>query len=145
MRHYGMVLLIAILSLLGVHPAVSHHNRASYFDMDTMIEHKNVTAVSFSVVNPHSQLVFLVSDDQGNEVEWTAGALGASHFQRAGVTPDLISPGDKLSVTGSPSRTKPNVMWLYTVVLPNGDIADLFDAIRSGGDVIRPGGTDGSP
>lgn len=141
MKYDGSVLLIAVLSLLGAQPAISHHNRASYFDMDTTIELKNVTAVSFSVVNPHSQLVFVATDDQGNEVEWTAGALGASHMQRAGITPDLIHAGDKLSVTGSPSRAKPNVMWLYTVVLPNGNIADLFDAIRSGGEVIRPSGT----
>lgn len=136
MRHFGIVLLIVVLSVLWVRPVVSHHSREAYFDMDAMIEHQDVTAVKFSVVNPHSQLVFLVTDDQGNEVEWTAGALGASHFQRAGISPSLINPGDKISVTGSPSRTKPNVMWLYTVVLPNGDVADLFDAIRSGDDPI---------
>jgi len=56
------------------------------------------------------------------------------------VTPNLIRPGDTLTVTGAPSRTDGNVIWLYTVVLPNGDVADLFDAIRSGTDVIRPAG-----
>jgi len=139
MRHFGIVLLIVLIGFIGARPAVSHHNSASYFDMDTVIEHKDVTAVTFSVVNPHSQLVFVVTDDQGNEVEWTAGALSASHLRRAGVPADLIRPGDRLTVTGSPGRGESNVMWLYTVVLPNGDVADLFDAIRSGDDPITSG------
>jgi hypothetical protein len=144
MRQFGITLLITILSLLGARPAVSHHSREAYFDMDTLIEFSNVTAVTFKVVNPHSQLVFLVTDDQGNQVEWTAGAMSASHLRRAGVSTDLIRPGDQLTVTGSPSRSDSNVMWLYTVVLPNGDVADLFEAITSGTDVVRPGGADGS-
>ena len=86
MRQFGIVLLIAILSLLGARPAVSHHSREAYFDMDTLIEFSNVTAVTFKVVNPHSQLVFLVTDDQGNQVEWTAGVMSASHLRRAGVS-----------------------------------------------------------
>lgn len=61
-------------------------------------------------------------------------------LRRAGVTPSLIRPGDTLTVTGATSRTDSNVMWLYTVVLPNGDVADLFEAITSGTDVIRPAG-----
>lgn len=51
---------------------------------------------------------------------------------------ELIRPGDILTVTGSLSLDKPNVMWLYTVILPNGDVADLFDAIVTGTEVITP-------
>jgi hypothetical protein len=141
MRHSGIFLLIVALSLLGTRTALSHHNRESYFDMDTVITLENVTAVTFKVVNPHSQLIFLSIDDRGNEVQWSAGALSASHLRRAGIPADLIRPGDKLTVTGSPSRGESNGMWLYTVVLPNGDIADLFDAIRSGTDPITSGGS----
>jgi hypothetical protein len=144
MKHIGIGLLTVTVIFLGATPAVSHHNRASYFDMDAIIEHKNVTAVAFNVVNPHSQLVFMVTDDQGNEEEWTAGILGASHLRRAGITPDLISPGDNLSIVGSPSRGEKNTMWLYTVVLANGDVADLFNAIRSGVGIITPAGSAGT-
>ena len=140
MRHPGIVVLTVTLCLMGTRAAVSHHSRDAYFDMDRVIEIGNVTAVAFRVVNPHSQLVFLATDDQGNEVEWTAGILSANHLRRAGITSDLISPGDKLTVTGSPSLRESNVMWLYTVVLPNGDIADLFGAIRTRVGVITPAG-----
>jgi hypothetical protein len=144
-KFIGIVVLIVVASMLGVHPALSHHSREAYFDMDAVIELEDVTAVSFKIVNPHSQLVFMAKDEQGNEVEWTAGILGASHLRRAGISPDLIIPGDNLTVTGSPGRDKPNVMWLYTVVLANGDTADLFGAIRAGVGIITPAGSAGNP
>jgi len=142
MRHLSIVLLAACLNLLGAVTATAHHNRESYFDMDATIELKDVTAVSFKVVNPHSQLVFLVTDEQGKQAEWKAGILSANHLRRAGVPFDLIHPGDKLTVTGSPSRGDENVMWLYTVVLPNGDVADLFNAIRSGANPVTSAAAD---
>ena len=145
MRHPGIFLLVFILSQLSARVALAHHSREAYFDMDTVMTIENVTAVEFKVVNPHSQLVFSVTDDQGNEAEWSAGALSASHLRRAGVPADLIKPGDTLTVTGSPSRGESNGMWLYTIILPNGDKADLFDAIRAGTDPITPAGAAGNP
>ena len=144
MKHTGIFLLIVILSLLGARSALSHHSREAYFDMDIVMTVENVTAVSYRAANPHSQLVFSVADEQGNEEEWSAGALSASHLRRAGVPADLIKPGDKLTVTGSPSRGESNGMWLYTVILPNGDKADLFDAIRAGTDPITLAGGAGN-
>ena len=138
MKHIATTLLVVIVSLLGVHPVLSHHSRDAYFDMEARVEFIDVTAVSFRVVNPHSQLVFMAKDEQGNEVEWTAGILGASHLRRAGIRESLISPGDKLTVRGSPSRGDKKAMWLYTVVLANGDVADLFGAIRTGVGIITP-------
>ena len=138
MKRIGIFLRFLMLSSLTLNVAFAHHNRESYFDMDTIITFEEVIAVSFKVVNPHSELRFLVTDDQGNEKEWSAGALSASHLRRAGLPANLIRPGDKLTVTGSPSRTTSNGMWLYTVILPNGDTADLFSAIYAGTDPITP-------
>ncbi len=72
-KFIGIVVLIVVASMLGVHPALSHHSREAYFDMDAVVELEDVTAVSFKIVNPHSQLVFMAKDEQGNEVEWAAG------------------------------------------------------------------------
>ncbi len=145
MKRMSIFLSALVLSSLTLSVALAHHNRESYFDMDTVITFAEVTAVSFRVVNPHSELRFLVTDDQGNEQEWSAGALSASHLRRAGLPANLIRPGDKLTVTGSPSRATLNGMWLYTVILPNGDTADLFSAIYAGTDPITPAGNTGSP
>ena len=136
MRHNSISLLLLLLSLLVARAAFSHHSREAYFYMDTVITLEDVTAVSFRVVNPHSQLLFRTTDADGNETEWNGGILSASHLRRAGVRPDLIKPGDKLAVTGSPARGESNGLWIYTIELPNGDVADLFDAIRAGTDPV---------
>jgi hypothetical protein len=126
------------LGLLSAHAALAHHSREAYFHMDTILTLEDVTAVEFRVVNPHSQLVFTMADENGNEVEWEGGILSASHLRRAGVRPDIIQPGDKLTLTASPAKGDRHGVWIYKIVLPNGDTADLFDAIRAGTDPIIP-------
>jgi hypothetical protein len=145
MRNTTGLLLLFALASMATRTALSHHSREAYFEMDIVMTLEDVTAISYRAANPHSQLVFSVTDEQGNEVEWSAGALSASHLRRAGLPADLIKPGDKLTVTGSPSRGESNGMWLYYVILPNGDKADLFDAIRAGTDPITPAGAAGNP
>lgn len=139
MKNITTILLVAIVSLLGVHPVASHHSRDAYFDMDARLEFIDAIAVSFKLVNPHSQLVFMAKDEQGNDVEWTAAVHAASNLRRAGIRESLIRPGDKLTVRGSPSRGDRKVMWLYTIVLANSDVADFsFSAITSGEGLITP-------
>jgi hypothetical protein len=138
MKRMSLTWLIFFSGLFAGGAALSHHSREAYFHMDTILTLEDVTAVEFRVVNPHSQLIFTMVDEDGNEVEWSGGILSASHLRRAGVRPDLISPGDKLTLTASPARGDSNGVWIYKIVLPNGDTADLFDAIRAGTDPIIP-------
>ncbi len=146
MRHFSIVLVTTVLGLLGTHSAVSHHARGLYYDSDNVVEYEGVTAVAFNIVNPHSQLVFLMEDAEGNEVQWIADAHSASHLRRAGVPLNLISAGDKLTVRGNPSRSGSNAIWLLQMVLPNGDVANFSDAIRGGRTrAITPAGGDGNP
>lgn len=138
MRRKGIQISIIVLSLFSASMALPHHSREAYFHMDTVLTFEDVTAVEFKVVNPHSQLIFTMADEDGNDVEWSGGILSASHLRRAGVRPDLIKPGDKLTLTVSPARGDSTGVWIYSIVLPNGDTADLFDAIRAGTNPIIP-------
>ena len=138
MKRLSLLWLVFSSGLFVAGTALSHHSREAYFHMDTILTLEDVTAVEFRVVNPHSQLIFTMADDEGNEAERSGGILSASHLRRAGVRPDLIAPGDKLTLTVSPARGDSNGFWIYTIGLPNGDTADLFDAIRAGTDVIIP-------
>ena len=61
---------IILIALIGF-PATAHHS-STYFDMEAEVVHENVTVVDFQVANPHGLLVYLVTDDEGNEVEWNA-------------------------------------------------------------------------
>ena len=132
MRRLVVVLSLVGQSLLVGLPAFAHHSTPTYFDPDISIEYKNVTAISFDVINPHTRLVFLATDDEGNEVEWTGATQSANVLRRMGIGADWISPGDKLTVTGSPHRRGANVVLVTKVVLPSGDYAVLSLGLAGG-------------
>jgi hypothetical protein len=131
---------IFLLSLIGTAllaglPAFSHHSTFAYYDPEISVEYDDVTVVSFEVMNPHTRLVFLATDEDGNEVEWTASTQSANVLRRMGIGASSISPGDKLTVTASPHREGLNLVLMTRVAWPNGDYAVL--SIGPGSGVFR--------
>ena len=111
--------------LLGL-SAAAHHNGRTYFDYDASVEHKNVTVVSYAIVNPHGRLAYVFIDEAGNEVEWSAELPSANNVRRRGLGGELFKPGDKLAVvSGSPARSGSNFMRLDRAEFVNGDVAEI--------------------
>jgi hypothetical protein len=135
MKPQILVLTLVGASLFGALPVLAHHNTSVYFDPAVSIEYKDVTAVSFEVINPHTRLVFLATDEQGNEVEWTASTQSANVLRRMGIGADAISPGDKLTVTASPHRNGLKLVLMTKVAWSNGDYAVL--SIGASGGLFR--------
>ncbi len=107
-------------------PATAHHSGSTYFDTDAVIEHTDVTVISYDIVNPHGRLVFVFTNDAGDEVEWRGELASANNLRRRGLGGEIFSAGDKLSsVTGAPSRNGANFMRLSRAVFANGDVAQL--------------------
>ena len=116
------VLLAAAASL----PATAHHSTI-YFDLEAEVVHENVTVVDFHVANPHGILVYLVADEEGNEVEWQAELPSANFTLRGGIDESFLSPGDRVPVVigwpGLPDRTREHFTRLKSMELANGDVA----------------------
>ncbi len=121
--------------LLAASPVLAHHSTVTYYDPAVSIEYKDVTVVSFEVMNPHTRLVFIAADEHGNEVEWTASTQSANVLRRMGIGADVISPGDKLTVTASPHREGLNLVLMTKVAWSNGDYAVL--SIGASGGLFR--------
>ncbi|OUU80106.1 MAG: hypothetical protein CBC38_01550 [Gammaproteobacteria bacterium TMED78] len=119
------LLLLCSLLFFSQSYVLSHHNTGTYFDTSQTIELKVATAISFQVVNPHTKLLFVLNDSEGNEVEWWGATASANHLRRVGITNDLISSGDKITVKGYPSKTTDNLLFVTTVIFENGDYADF--------------------
>jgi hypothetical protein len=123
---YGVLASALCLIVL---PAAAHHNGGTYFDLSAEVEQQNVTVVSYHVVNPHGRLVYLVKDEQGDEIEWTAELPSANNVRRSGLGGELFKPGDKLlSIAGSPSRSGSNFIRMTRAVFANGDVAQITGA-----------------
>ena len=124
MRYLSAYLSLVILISLAGFSATAHHNGGVYFDLSVELQHENVTVVDYQLFNPHGRLIYLVTDDGGNEVEWSAELASANNLRRSGIGNEVFHPGDKLKlVAGAPGLTEPNFMRLSRVELPNGDVA----------------------
>jgi hypothetical protein len=61
-----------------------------------------------------------VTDDQGNVAHWGA-ELGNPHMlSTAGFSKDLLKPGDKVTITGHPSRSDAPRIEFHHMLLPDG-------------------------
>jgi hypothetical protein len=117
---------VVLLGLFCAYSAAAHHSGVAYFDLDTTLEHSDVTVIAYDLVNPHGRLVYTLTDANGNEVEWAGELPSANNARRRGLGGELFKVGDKLaSVAGSPSRSGSNFMRLERVVFDNGDIAQI--------------------
>ena len=109
------------------------HHSAAYFDTETEVVHESVTVVEFRVANPHGELIYVVTDANGNETEWNAELPSANFTRRAGINSSVLSPGDRVTLIGWPGRpgqTRERLMRLMRAEFPNGDVA-TFTAISA--------------
>lgn len=91
----------AVMGVLGSVPAFAHHSFPATYMVDQMVTIQG-TVVEFLFRNPHSFVHVLAPDKNGKMVMWAVewgagGSLG-------GVTKETLRPGDKVIVTGNPSR-----------------------------------------
>ncbi|MBI4887308.1 MAG: hypothetical protein HY824_09455 [Acidobacteria bacterium] len=77
--------------------AWAHHGDAGRYIEDVV--EMTGTVVETQLVNPHSILVFDVTDAAGKTVRWQAEMGGAQQLMRAGWATD-VTPGTKITATG---------------------------------------------
>ena len=101
---------VALLTLLGaIGPALGHHSDAGY-DQENVLGFA-ATVKQFVWRNPHITVVVDTENATGERVEWTLEAGSTPIMSRSGWTPDLLAPGDEISVRAHPDRSqRPHAM-----------------------------------
>ena len=97
-------LLAAVsLAIAAAIPASAHHSGAMFDDA------KEVTLVGtikeFQYTNPHSWIQILVPREGGGEVEWSIETAAPIVLLRAGIRPNSLRPGDKVTVRTHPLKS----------------------------------------
>jgi hypothetical protein len=92
-------------------------------------------------VNPHARIFLDVIDDSGVSHRWLAEGANVIALRLHGWTGDEVKPGDRITVTGAPSRDgSPRIEW-SEIVLPDGtslgggngfpkERAELFESLE---------------
>ena len=102
---------IAGLSL----PSSGHHGSNVVYDLAQSVTLSG-TVTEFQFVNPHTQILFEVTGEDGSVVTWLAGmssSLGLG--QNEGWTRETIKPGDEITITGSPARNDAPSIWVEQI------------------------------
>jgi len=96
-------LLIVALMLVSVVPAVAHHAFAGTYNLDQIATVEG-TIVQFDIRNPHSFVNLEVKDSDGRVTRWGAEWGGVTLLTETGVSRQTLKAGDKVVITGPPSR-----------------------------------------
>jgi len=96
----------------------AHHGGSEY---DT----KNLKTLKGAVTeyywaNPHCQIFLDVKDDSGKTVNWGIETLAPAVLKRAGWNPQLLKPGEVVTVTIAPSKKGTPIGMIRKLVLPDG-------------------------
>jgi uncharacterized protein DUF6152 len=109
-------LLIASVSLLSSVPVSGHHALSEYDDARVVTIDGTLSEIR--IKNPHSQLTIEAEGTAGRE-QWNVEWLAALVLRKEGVENTTLKPGERLVVTGNPSRDPhSHRLWLRTVSRP---------------------------
>lgn len=113
--------IVAALVAASIVPCVAraHHNSATIYRLsESMTISGVVREVRF--VNPHARILLDVADESGVTRQWMAEGANVIALRLHGWTGDEVKPGDRITVTGAPSRDgSPRIEW-SEIVLPDG-------------------------
>ncbi len=111
--------LIAVLTGVAIAglslPSSGHHGSNVVYDLAQSITLTG-PVTEFQFVNPHTQILFEVTGEDGSIVIWLAGlssSLGLG--QNEGWTRETIKPGDEITITGSPARNDAPSIWVEQI------------------------------
>jgi Family of unknown function (DUF6152) len=97
----------------------AHHGTGVAYEPDKWVTLKG-TVTEWIWSNPHCGILFDVTDDQGNIVHWGAELGNPHQLSAAGFSKDVMKPGDKVTVTGHPSRSGGPRIEFHHVLLSDG-------------------------
>ena len=98
-----MLMVCGLVLLAGVGQASAHHSFSATYDAAQKIEIEGVVK-EFVWRNPHSFLRVDVTDKTGATKTWALEWGSTGQLAQAKMTRTTLKPGDKLIITGQPSR-----------------------------------------
>jgi len=88
--------------LLAATQAQAHHSFAATFTDETITVEGTVERMSFT--NPHVQIFFNVTDENGQVTEWRSEGGAANGKRRQGWDANSVVEGDTIRITGNSTR-----------------------------------------
>ena len=129
--------LIVGLVMVGV-PLFAHHGTGVAYETEKTVTLKG-TVTEWIWANPHCGILFDVTDDKGQVVHWGAELGNPHQLSLSGFSKDVLKPGDKITITGTPARSgAPRINMLNGgLVLADGRVLPN-KALKGNGEPVPP-------
>jgi hypothetical protein len=116
----GVISMAAMLVFAG--PVAAHHSMSMYDrSHDTSFK---ATITEFNWSNPHTQIIFTVTDEHGNSQKWVAEGPGPNRLANRGWSKESLKPGDEVTIVGNCNKDGSPTMRFEKVILANGQELD---------------------
>ncbi|HEX4997597.1 MAG TPA: DUF6152 family protein [Terriglobia bacterium] len=120
-RHIAWTVAFILVIVSGVY---AHHSFAALFDVSRTINLTGqVTKLEFR--SPHAYIYIKATDSAGASAEWQVETTTPGMLIRKGITPDTVRPGQKVSVSGNPTRDGRKIIRLLVITMPDGKKIDV--------------------
>jgi hypothetical protein len=96
-------LILAAGLLASTRPVHGHHAFSAYYFEDQSVAVEG-ELVEFAYQNPHSWVHIDARDNSGEIRRVSAEWSNPNRLKASGITRDTLKPGDRVIITGSPSR-----------------------------------------
>ena len=110
----------------------AHHGTGVAYQEDKWVTLKG-TVTEWIWSNPHCGILFDVTDEQGNVEHWAAELGNPHQLSQAGFSKDVLKPGDKITVTGHPSRSGAPRIQFHHVQLSDGQTLTM-EGVKGNGE-----------
>ena len=115
-------MILLFLCMCG--SAIAHHASTGRYEPDGFGEIEGeITDVFWR--NPHVRVLINRTRDDGEVEEWEVEFGSVNTVERIGVSRDMVSVGDRVSVYGRVGRNGLTAMFARSIVMPNGEEVPL--------------------
>lgn len=113
--------------LLAGSIASAHHGRAAYGNVEVTLE---ATVTEFKFINPHVQVYFDVTGEDGQLQHWQGEMTAPNKMARGGWTKTTLRPGDVIRITGRQARNGGHSVVINEIIMPNGESIPLWEVLN---------------
>jgi hypothetical protein len=98
-----LVSLMLVAALVSGVSAYAHHSFAGTYREDVVVTLEG-KVTEFNIRNPHSFILFEVTDKDGKSARWGGEWGGVTQLSQGGVNRFTLKVGDKIVIEGAPAR-----------------------------------------
>ena len=111
------ITLLTFVALIVPLVSVAHHSFGLY---STDVSELEGVLVDVAWRNPHVQLTFDSTGENGQEVRWTLEGPALYVLERRGISRDFFQVGEQLRIAGRANQTGKPQLWMHSILIPDG-------------------------